>query len=289
MKRIILSVLVLLVAATSVSAQISRRGKKLEVSRYDNGIMYGVVGGVSMPKFEYSDDNISDMTADIILRPNVGAFVEFPFGDFFSIAPELLLASKGFSTNYLYGKEMHSIAYKVKSRYASLRIPFMFRFSIAGKRNVQPFIFVAPDFSYLLGGKITMTQSGLPISDVSVNIGEANMNNYDYGLYFGIGLRSKFRFYNKMMLLRFDLGYNIGFNDTYSSMELDDTAIPENIHAYNVTGTRLNRAFEFNIHISIPSRIKQPGCGEINSIYNDAPASGKKYRNGRNLDKTFGK
>lgn len=290
MKKIILSILVLFVATASLSGQVSRRGKDIESGRYDNTPLFGIVGGVGSPKFEYSDKNISDLPVDMILRSNVGVFMEVPIGNFFSISPELLVAYKGFKTSYLYGNQPYNVVYEVQSRYLSLRMPFLFRISFGGKHNVQPFFFVSPDFSYLLGGKIKLSQEGLPIPEANTNIGKANMNNIDAGLYFGLGLRCKFRVGNYMMLARLDAGYNVGFINTFSNMEIDETSMPLNVNAYNNTGTRLNRALEVNIHISVPIRIRKPGCDEINKVYREMPAGNKsKYKKGRNLDKTFGK
>lgn len=289
MKKIIFFILVLFVTAANMSGQISRRGKDVE-KRRDNSPFFGIIGGVSSPKFEYTDKNISNLPATTVWRPNFGIFVELPIGNYFSISPELLAASKGFKTSYLYGNKPYTVTYEVQSRYLSLRIPFLFRFSFGGYHNIQPFLFVAPDLNYLLGGKIKLEQQGLPIPEANTDIGKANMNDIDAGVYLGFGIRWKFKVNSYIMLMRLDAGYNIGLINTFSSMEIDDSSNPLNVHAYNITGTRLNKALEINIHISIPKRIKRSGCDEINKFYRETPDINKnKYKKGRNLDKTFRK
>jgi len=290
MKKIILSILALLVATTSLSAQISRRGKDFEKSRYETAILYGVMGGISGPKFVYTDKNISSLPSETVIRPNFGVFMEVPIGNFFSISPELLAAYKGFKTSYLYGKKPYVVTYEVQSRYISLRVPFLFRFSFGGKHNIQPFLFVAPDVNYLLGGKINLSQEGLPIPEANTEIGKANMRSWDFGVFFGLGLRWKFKIGNHMMMTRLDAGYNMGLNNTFSDKEINESSEPMNIHAYNITGTRMNRAWEVNLHVSVPIRIRRAGCDEINKVYRDMPAGNKnKYKKGKNLDQTFRK
>lgn len=290
MKKIILSIFVLLAAAASLSGQIGQPVKGNELAKYGNKPVFGIVGGISTARFKYSDENLSSLPNDHALRPNFGVFIEVPIGDVFSISPELLIAHKGFRTTYSYGEELYDVTYEVRSRYISIRIPLMYRFSISNNHNIQPFLFLAPDFSYLLGGEITLDQQGLPIPEANINIGKANMHDIDAGLYFGFGVRWKFKIGNYMMLTRLDAGYNIGFINSFSEMEIDESSIPTNIHAYNITGTRFNRALECNLHISIPKKIRKPGCEETSKIFRKMSVTSKKqHKKSRNLDEIFRK
>lgn len=285
MKKIIATIFFLLII-TTLPAQVKNRKLDRSGKNDDKALIIGIVGGATAPSYRYSNNYLSELPKNFTIGPNAGVFVEIPVTKFFSISPEVMMASKGYKTSYEYGKNEagvpYNVTYQVNAKYASLRIPFIFRFPTSG--IVSPFLFVAPDVSYLLGGKISVNQPGLPIPKEEIEIGTANMKNLDAGAYFGLGLRIKIRFSDYFTLFtRIDLGYNMGFMNTFSDAELSESASPTNINAYNINKNdkRLNRGFELNIHIGVPLHKRQCGCDEINKIYRTTPKPvKKKYKSG---------
>lgn len=276
-----------------MSGQISRGVKKSGIGKAGKSIMYGVVGGIGSPKLVYSNENLSDLEGDFLIKPDFGIFAEIPFSNSFSVSPELMLMNKGTNISYEYGQKpgggSYTVGYDVNSMYISLRIPFMFRFSIAGNHNMQPFVFAAPDVSYCIGGEISSSQEGLPNANTSIDIGNANMREVDAGIIVGAGYRCMFRAGNCLMFIRFDLGYNFGFVNSFSDKELAGNSTSANINAYNGSdlGKRYNRGFEFSVHIGIPKTLKIDNCDEPSRFYRKKPITNKsKYMKGKDFGNT---
>lgn len=270
MRKILLCLLVIL-STIEINAQINSSKKQ---SHKGNAIGIGFMAGINHSTFTYSEYHLKSLPNNLLLRPNIGFFVNIPINKEISIAPSLSLYNKGTLTKYIY-EQTYDVIYTAKSRYFSVRIPIYYyinkrlnsKYDVKPFYNaynsVQPFIVIAPSYNYLLGGNINLSQPQLPIEDVSVNIGKANMNIHDICIFLGGGISlNKFSLHTKL-----EIGYNIGIINNFSDMEINETAQSYNINAYNINGKRFNHNIELNIYISLPIRTPDKECKECNKRY----------------------
>ena len=118
-----------------------------------------------------------------------------------------------------------------------------------GNKDFSPYLYVAPDFGYAFGGNISLTQPGLPISDVSVGISDSNINRFNIGILGGLGVRKNVNLTNWIVVLKVDAALCYGFINTFSASETNETATPTNIHAYNSQGKRHSVGLEINLSL----------------------------------------
>lgn len=233
-------------------------------SKYkDKTIVFGLKTGINSSSFVYSDSHLNTLPKDFLLRADIGAYLELPISKFLSVSPQVLLSSKGSSTSYIYENE-YDVSYTVKSRYISMRLPINIRIPVRALNNNEFNLFFAPCYNYLLGGTIALSQPGLPISDVNINLGSANMRSEDISIFFGGGYRFRINFTHLTLITKFELGYNMSITNNFSDMELNQSSTPTNIHSYNDVGERYNRNLEFNVSIGIPIRLGRSECTDFN-------------------------
>ena len=217
----------------------------------------GVKGGMNYCKMFYTDDNL-EITHDFSMRPSGGLYIEIPVLRFFSISPEFMFIQRGTKTTYVYDKDI-TVDYKLNARYFDFRVPFQFYWLLSN--SFKPYAFVAPDFGYVLGGKITVDQPKLKeLPHASCDVGEANMNLYDFSVLLGVGFRFDIKMEKTSLYIKVDAAYNHGLVNTFSSKEKSDGSSSLNVNAYNVTGSRYNRGIEFMLSVGMPFYSKKGTC-----------------------------
>ena len=143
-------------------------------AQMNDGFRFGLVAGINGSNF-YDDAHASDKKSRI--GYNVGLFGQFPLGKSrrFSIRPELLLAAKGATYDYLGGGRP-----EIKLSY--IELPVSLQWHLIGIVNVHAGMYAA-----LLAnseGKFK-DANGNPIT---VNFDKSNYSNIDYGYQLGGGL-----------------------------------------------------------------------------------------------------
>lgn len=226
----------------------------------------GIKGGINHSTFKYNDPNLKSVPHNLFINPNIGIFCEFNLNKYFNIATEFFWYSRGSLTEYTY-ENNYNVRYRVNSNYLTMRIPIYYRFNMTNKENIKPFLIVAPSYNHLLGGNIHLSQPGLSISEVNINIGQANMNRHDFSLFFGCGSQFYIKCERFYILTKLELGYNAGLTNSFSKMEIEESSISTNVHAYNITGKRHINNVEFNISIGIPLKFTRDACYECNDKY----------------------
>lgn len=209
--------------------------------------------GLGHSSFRYSDHNMQSMPHNIFVNPNIGACLDIYLDDNLFVAPELSLYTRGHLSEYLY-EELFSVSYMVRARYIAARIPVYYRFSKPYRMDRCPFLVVAPSYCRLLGGNICLNQPGLSVSEVRIDIGNANMRPYDFCLFLGCGYQRFFNCGDFSVVLKAEMGYNWGLANTFSDLEMQEISHGMNTNAYNITGTRKINSVEFNVAIGIPLR-----------------------------------
>lgn len=207
---------------------------------------FGIKVGANFPRLYYSDKNLKELPHDMMVGPTVGLFYEFRLYRTVSMAVEFDYQQRGGATSYVY-ENKYNVNYKLQAHYASLRLPFIWY--IIGNKDFSPYLYVAPDFSYAFGGTISLTQPGLPISDVSVGISDANINRFNFSLIGGLGVRKNVNLTNWILVLKVDAALAYGFINTFASSETNETATSTNIHAYNSQGERRSVGLEINLSL----------------------------------------
>lgn len=261
MTKHLLSLLILFVcfdcaiAQTTVNEILNKRGKERE-----SVAIIGIKGGMNIATMRYTYDNIKNLSKYAV-RPALGIFVEIPVDLYMSIQPEFMYMGRGMSASYTY-KQHYTVDYNINSNYADFRLLFIGKYPL---KHITPYIFAAPDAAFLLGGKMSVKQHGLEISEATIDIGESNMKSFDFSILAGAGIRHNFTFPTFSLIAKIEVGYNFGLIDTFSSMERDETATPANVYAYRHHGERFNRGLEIMISLGIPLKFEQTSCYKFGS------------------------
>lgn len=220
-------------------------------------VLFGMKGGINIPRLYYSDKNLKKLPHDFVLGPTASVFVEFKVYKKCSMAVELNYQQRGGATSYVYETD-YNVSYKLQANYASMRLPFYWYWS--DNYKLSPYLFLGPDLGYAIGGSISLSQPGLPIEEVSVSINDANINRIYAGLLGGIGIRKNVYRNNWIWVFKADAALNWGVLNTFAPSESGDTATPNNIHTYNSQGRRASLGLEINLSISLICDHFDPRC-----------------------------
>lgn len=232
---------------------------------YDAPIV-GVKLGLNHSTFKYSDPNLISLPHNLLISPNVGLFFQIHLNRNISVAPELFLYNRGHLTKYVYETD-YDVTYKVRSRYFTCRMPIRYRLNFYNAENVKPFLVVAPSYNLLLGGNINLTQPNLPIDEVDIAIGDANMRRHDFSLFLGGGSQFYIDCGSFFLVTKVEIGYNIGITNSFSDMEIEENSKPLNVNAYNITGERKIHNIEFNVTLGIPLQFYRDACWNAGTNY----------------------
>lgn len=231
--------------------------------KVSNGVVYGIKVGANNTWLYYTNPHLKVLPHDLMIGPTASVFIEVPFLDVFSFAPELNVQQKGGATSYIYEQDYH-VEYKLKAMCVSARLPLLVYIPVS--KYFKPYIFGAAELGKVIGGSISLSQPGLEISSVFLPLSASNMNMWYWGPLAGVGFRVNIPLPHVTLVLKLDASYNYGLSDTFSMQEHDETAIPTNVHAYNHQGARYLRGLEFNIGIGF-TPAKRSICDQFNSSF----------------------
>ena len=145
-------------------------------------VSMGVKFGVNDAMMKYTEGDLKELNPTYYIKPSFGVYLEIPVMSWLSVSPELMYVGRG--TMYSYETKNTPVDFRIDSRYVDFRVPVEFYLQIS--RTFKPFAFVAPDFGYVLGGYISQkTQDATE----EIEIGSANMKEYDISALFGLGFR----------------------------------------------------------------------------------------------------
>lgn len=249
MRRSLLLGLLCLVTAWSLSAKAQT--------------LYGLKGGVNMPRLYYSNPYLSDLPHDFLLGPSRGVFVEFPIANRITLAPELNYQYRGGATSYRY-QNQYDVSYQLQADYLNLRVPVCYYLS--SEQSFKPYLLAGPDIGCAVKGAVKLKQTGLPIDSIPLN--RSNIQRFYLGALAGAGIRLDINVSKILLVLKLDAAINWGFTDTFSPDEHHETAHATNINAYNHQGLRFSRGLE--AHLSLGCVFKggmKDACGNFQSGY----------------------
>lgn len=260
MKKYCLILLVLFGLCYTAEAQSYANAQKKEY------VSVGLKGGLNMPRMLYFQNTaLSKLPQDWVFTPMGGLFVEIPVGESLIVAPEAMYVQRGIVTNYehISGMQVH---YAMNASYVDFRLPFEMRWAI--KPYLQPYLVVGAEAGMRLFGQIHIDRT-IPVElDETIDVGDANLNLIHAGAFAGLGVRSCIDLGNFGMILKLSASFHQGLLDSYSKMEKEGIADPQNVNAYQITGFRLPQGIEVCLGIAIP----------LEPRYDDACASFSKDR-----------
>lgn len=220
----------------------------------------GFKGGIGAPSFLYTNPKLKKTPRDWFFRPLGGLFVDIPINEWL-ITPSVMYTGLGISTTYIY-KNDYKVHYLVHSNYLDYRLSVSYRKRLT--REFFVYAFLSPGLGVLLDGDLSLNQPGLDIPSVSIEMTDANMRETNIFVAGGIGAQYYINMPRFSLTMKLEIGYNQGVSNTFSQKEIDETAIPTNVFAYN-TGKRFTRNIEMLFHIGLPLKFDKLKCFNFGS------------------------
>ena len=252
MKKYYLILLVLLGLGLNTEAQ-----KGSNVSKKEP-VSIGIKGGLNMPRMLYFQNTaLSQLPQEWMFTPTGGLFVEIPAGELLIISPEVMYVQRGLETRYIHNEHISGmqVHYLMNASYADIRLPFELHWAI--KPYLQPYLVVGAETGVRLFGQIYIDRTAPAELDETIDVGDANLNLIHAGAFAGLGIRSRIDLGGFGMILKLSASFHQGLLDSYSKMEKEGIADPQNVNAYQITGSRLPQGIEVCLGIAIPLEPKQ--------------------------------
>ena len=228
--------------------------------------LFGVKGGVTLPRLYYTNPSLGKLThIDTLRYPSTSLFVEFPLYDNLTLAPELNRQYRGGIVSHP-NPGHGTTTYQMDACYLSLRVPVCVY--LTPNETFTPYFLAGPDVGFAYKGKISLNQSGMPTSQQEVAINGYNLNRFLVGAMVGAGIRLNLNISRVIFVVKLDTALDWGFTDTFSAHEIDETSQATNVYAYHHQGARLLRGLE--AHLSIGCIFKgglKDACGNFQNTY----------------------
>ncbi|MBO4745102.1 MAG: PorT family protein [Bacteroidales bacterium] len=218
---------------------VSKKGKKSGSSSSvgSSNMFFGIKGGVNLASMSYDGKNDSLYTVNRLLLPFGGFFFEYDNPSGLSIIPTLLFKEDGTgldSTNVTH-------QYRLVTYNIDFTLPIAYDIYIT--ENFAPFIYIAPDISYRIGGD--------EITSGNTNVGSSYYRSFNYGAKAGLGLKYILNLGSLKWVVRLDGAYNFGLSNTLdTSKNLKNYPIKD-MWTGSGTAKRYNQGIEVGLSLGI--------------------------------------
>ena len=192
MRKYSLSILVFVLVALSAASSIAG-----EVS-------LGVKTGLLMANVTGTPEEWGD-TKSYITTFAGGVVLNYAFNESFSLQPELLYASKGFTGNLYEG----FVTVDVTPSFDYIELPVLAKYAFSPGGKFRPCVFAGPSFAYCMSSELEIS-AGLLGASVDIS---SLTHTTDFGLVLGAG----FGYEAGGGLLTFDARYQLGFTNVIMS------------------------------------------------------------------------
>ena len=223
---------------------VSKKGKKSGSSSTvgSSNMFFGIKGGVNLASMSYDGKNDSLYTVNRLLLPFGGFFFEYDNPSGLSIIPTLLYKEDG---TKLVKDGTQPTEYQLVTKNIDFTLPIAYDIYIT--ENFAPFIYIAPDISFYIGGdnnnEITFDKKGL---------GSSCYKLFNFGAKAGLGLKYILNIGSLKWLIRLDGAYNFGISNTFDKSKLGQDGYPINDMWKDVaSATRKNRGIEVGLSLGI--------------------------------------
>lgn len=220
---------------------VSKKGKKSGSSSTvgSSNMFFGIKGGVNFASMSYVDLN-PDYTVQRLLLPFGGIFFEYDNPSGLSIIPTLLFKEDGTGLT-----DKANTKYQLVTKNIDFTLPIAYDIYIT--ENFAPFIYIAPDISFYIGGdnnnEITFDKKGL---------GSSCYSSFNYGAKAGLGLKYILNLGSLKWLIRLDGAYNFGLSNTFDESKLGQDGYPiKDMWKDVASATRKNRGIEVGLSLGI--------------------------------------
>lgn len=264
MKRIIFTILLLFLFMLGASAQ--RGGGSKNKKLYTNTFSYGVGCG-SRCDFMQITNVAPELQGDPFPKWSIAAsvFASWEFWeDRLGIRPQLSFHKRGAEYNCFVKNVASNVGYNVKAFYVDVRMPVVFNIKSRDSRSpVVPYVFATPILGVVSGGNIVLDggDGNLYTGNIymKVPVSDANIAKYYFGVGAGAGVKVKLRLGNTDCFVGFEVVYDHGLTDTYSSKEKDgrsnDVGKLVDYTNYKLHGERTSQGIEMQVTFSVPTTL----------------------------------
>ncbi len=221
----------------------------------------GARGGVNIYDMHYSSNDISFYNHQYGFGKQLGMFAGIDVKGFF-VGLNALYTDRGAKLSW------SDINYRLNANYLDLRLPIGYAFF--WRKKVQPYIMAAPSANLAIGGKAYYNSRG---TSVNVDLSNASISPLDFSVFVGAGIRFPIPVGGHRLYIGVEGGYNLGFLNTFSDKELNNTANAVNLPVYEVSGTRKNVGIEAAVTISwaIPLKKKASVVDNTPTVVDNTP------------------
>lgn len=261
-KRLIIGCLLLTLSASLMAQKHFKPSRpRNDAALYERPIL-GVRAGGSLPWLSFTDSRLDGMPSDIIVRPSLAAFVEFPLARICTLAPELGYQNKGGSNTYWYANR-YKETYSINANTVSLRVPVVLYYPVSDRW--KPYVFAGPELGIAIGGNIQLSHpKHSPLKNYETKITTYNYRRTALNAVGGMGIRYNIPLSLITLVVKADAAINWGLTDTYSQREHNEQSSPLNVSSYHIVGKRYLRGLEF--HLGLGFFFNKPdGCGGFRS------------------------
>ena len=217
--------------------------------------LIGIRGGLNLADMVYSHKPIERYKHFWQPQGMLGLFFHFQLGESgFSLRPEVSVIGRADSLKW------KDVEYRLKAHYLDFRLPIVYNFRFDNSR-VSPYIMVVPEFGMAYGGKVSYHADDFP-NGVKAPITQADINDYDAGVMFGLGIDFLIKTSGMPLLFSIEGGYNIGLLNNFAQREIlnnpDVAQGSRSIIANNFFGaelyqeTRRSRGIEVAMRLALP-------------------------------------
>lgn len=200
----------------------------------DNHFVVGARAGINIFNMRYSSHDVDIYKHHYGVREQIGLFAEYDYlWKGLAVRADVLYSPRGVRLTW------QDINYRLRAYYFDIRIPITYTF--LRDKMIQPYVMFAPNVNFALGGNSRYSNaSRYYLTELS----KANFRKVDFSLFFGAGVKAPITIGSQNFYVGGEFGYNLGLCNTFSKMELDNTANAINLPMYEVNGTRKNGGFE---------------------------------------------
>lgn len=203
----------------------------------DNHFVIGARAGIDIFNMRYSNDDMKIYRHHYGVREQLGIFAEYDYlWKGLAIRTDLLYSPRGVKLTW------GDINYRLRAYYFDIRVPITYTF--LRDKMIQPYVMFAPNVNFALGGNSRYSnENRYYLTELS----KANYRKVDFSLFFGAGVKAPITIGSQNFYVGGEFGYNLGLCNTFSKMELDNSANAINLPMYEVNGTRKNGGFELAV------------------------------------------
>ena len=250
MKKLVI-IIFFIALSMNLMAQVDYSFGNIKQKKRERGVIptLGIKVGLTSYHVHFAYKDYNRLPDDIVLKPAFGIFVEYPVKKLrgISIAGEVLMIERGYRKSFKFRGDMPEVD-EIKANYLDFRIPITYYFMTT--KDLNPYIFVAPDFGLCYGGTMSKTFSDNKNYNVSVDLSKSNaVTSYDVSVAAGIGVRYTAHFQLFAMVFKLDGSYNFGLLNTNGATE---PVYTDHLSYHVDDDSRTNRGFEIMLSVGIP-------------------------------------